>query len=82
MSDEDEDEDEEEDDDDDFDEDDDDDDKPRRSRAKPKGKATNGRTKGGKTTPGAPWSGRKKDLLCCLPAASARVSRRCNGAQH
>lgn len=53
VSDEDEDE-EDEDDDDDFDEDDDEDEKPRRSRTKPRGKATNGRARGGKTTPGAP----------------------------
>ena len=52
VSDEDEDE-EDEDEDDDFDEDDDEDEKPRRSRAKPRGKATNGRARGGKTTPGA-----------------------------
>ena len=71
VSDEDEDE-EDEDEDDDFDEDDDEDEKPRRSRAKPRGKATNGRARGGKTTPGVTpvWG------LVCFQARLC-VSPRC-----
>ena len=72
VSDEDEDE-EDEDEDDDFDEDDDEDEKPRRSRAKPRGKATNGRARGGKTTPGAApirlasgFRARRFARPCCL----------------